>query len=261
MIDVSVIIPCFNHAATLPRAVESALLQTGVAEIIVVDDASTDHSVGVAQELCARSGRVQLHQLAKNSGPGATRNCGVAKASGSHIVFLDADDELLGDFTGSAIALFEKNPGLIVAKCEVEFLDPVKGYILPPQDPRHAAAILSSSCGMLMKRAHFLGMGGFSENPVFRGPMGGEDVAFMQAVMAHFQPIARVEQVGYRVWSCAGSHLDRFLAMTRLTASGSFEFVARQTLQGDADKLEEAVRLYLREVDIAVSNFINSDKR
>jgi glycosyltransferase involved in cell wall biosynthesis len=225
--SVSIIIPCFNHAPSLGRAVASALLQSHVTEVIVVDDASTDQSVEVVHGLAARDDRVRSYSQEFNQGPGAARNRGVAEATGSHICFLDADDELMGDFIGAALHIFQKNPELIVAKCEMEFFDPVKGYILPMHDPRHQAAILSSSCGMLMRRERFLQMGGFPEDPVFRGPAGGEDVAFMQAVMAHFQPIARIEQAGYRVWSQAGSHVDRFLANTRLKGD-SFEFVNQQ---------------------------------
>ena len=252
--DISVIIPCFNHAGTLARAIESALPQTGVIEVLVVDDDSTDASADMVRSLSAKDARVRLCPMPQNSGPGAARNHGVQQAKGSHIVFLDADDELVGNFTGLALPLFAQNPDLVVAKCEVEFFDPVKGYILPDTDPRHTAAILSSSCGMVMRRSSFLRMGGFSEKPVFRGPMGGEDVAFMHAVMAHFQPIARIEPIGYRVWSCAGSHLDRFLVMTRLTNAGGFEFIAKEKQQIEADKLADAVSEYLTAVQQSIAN-------
>ena len=247
--DVSVIVPCFNHAATLARALESALRQTGVREVIVIDDVSTDHSADVAQEYAGRNHKVRHFRQQINSGPGTARNRGVAQATADYICFLDADDELLGDFISNALTLLEQNPDLIVAKCEVEFFDPIKGYILPQYDPRHSSAILSSSCGMVMRRSHFMRMGGFSEDPVFRGPAGGEDVAFMRAVMAHFQPIARIEQPGYRVWSQSGSHLDQFLANTRLTAAGSFEFLPDPLRQANADLVADAVTGYLQVVN------------
>jgi hypothetical protein len=101
---------------------------------------------------------------------------------------------------------------------------------------------------MVMRRNHFLKMGGFPEDPVFRGPSGGEGVAFMQAVMAHFQPLARIEQPGYRVWSKSGSHVDRFLASTRLTKAGAFEFVAGNSTQQESDKIGQAVAVYLETV-------------
>ena len=251
--NVSVIVPCFNHAATLTRALESALRQPGVREVIVVDDASTDDGLEVAHALAARDPRVLVCPQEVNRGPGAARNRGVTQASCPFICFLDADDELIGDFIGNALTLFDLKSELIVAKCEVEFFDPVKGYILSSHDPRHSAAILSSSCGMVMRREHYLHMGGFSEDPIFRGPAGGEDVAFMRAVMAHFQPIARIEQPGYKVWSQAGSHLDQFLANTRLTDTGSFEFMPDATRQANADIVANAVTSYLKQVDHALA--------
>lgn len=257
---VSIIIPCFNHAPSLERAVASALRQRHVTEVIVVDDASSDQSVEVVHGLAARDDRVRGHTLEFNQGPGAARNRGVAEATGSHICFLDADDELLGGFVAAALQLFQVNPKLIVAKCEVEFFDPVKGYILPIDDPRHQAAILSAAWGMLMRREQFLQMGGFPEDSVFRGPAGGEDVAFMQAVMAHFQPIARIEQPGYRLWSQSGSHLDRFLASTRLTGAGSFEFVASPSTQSDTDRLAVSVTEFLNAVQSSIAHVSTTAK-
>ena len=251
--EVSIIIPCFNHASSLERAVVSALRQSGVNEVVIVDDVSSDQSVGVAHTLAARNDRVHVSSLEFNSGPGAARNRGVAQATGSFISFLDADDELMGDFIGSALQLFQQNAELIVAKCEMEFFDPVKGYILPEEDPRHQSAILSSSCGMVMRREHFRRMGGFPQDPVFRGLAGGEDVAFMQAVMAHFQPIVRVEESGYRVWTKSGSHLDKFLANTRLKES-SFEFVDLHADQKEHGLIATAIADYLATVACSLTN-------
>lgn len=256
--DIAVIIPCYNHAQTLERAVRSALQQSHVTQIVIVDDLSSDGSAACARGLCAADQRVQLDVLERNSGPGTARNRGVALANASHILFLDADDELVGDFAGLSARLFEQNPSLIVVKCEVEFFDPIKGYILPAYDPRHTSAILSSSCGMVMERSRFLHMGGFPQGAEFRGPMGGEDVAFMQAVMAHFQPIARVEQVGYRVWSRPGSHLDKFLALTRLNAAGSFEYVPDKARQIEADRVAVAVKHYLDNVAQRLSSTLTN---
>lgn len=245
--SVSIIIPCFNHAPTLERAVMSALRQTDVTEVIVVDDASSDGSVSLAQNLAAGDSRVQPCSLESNRGPGAARNRGVGQTTCSFISFLDADDELMGNFIGVALQIFQQNPELIVAKCEMEFFDPVKGYILPVEDPRHQSAILRSSCGMLMRREYFLRMGGFSEDLVFRGPAGGEGVAFMEAVMAHFQPIARIEQAGYRVWSHADTHLDKFLANTRLKGD-SFEFVDMSANRMQLGSIHTIMQKYLSAV-------------
>jgi GT2 family glycosyltransferase len=86
---ISVIIPAYNAAATLPRALDSVLTQTWPAhEIIVVDDGSSDATGEVARSYAGRVRYVRQD----NAGPSAARNQGVTAASGEWIAFLDADD-------------------------------------------------------------------------------------------------------------------------------------------------------------------------
>ncbi len=85
----SVIIPAFNSAATLARAIESVQTQSWpVHEIIVVDDGSTDGTAAVAHQF---GDAVRLIQQ-KNLGVSAARNAGAAMATGDWLAFLDADD-------------------------------------------------------------------------------------------------------------------------------------------------------------------------
>ncbi|MBU1395449.1 MAG: glycosyltransferase family 2 protein, partial [Gammaproteobacteria bacterium] len=84
----SVVIPAFNAAATLARAVESVRAQSWPAhEIIVVDDGSADATA----EIAAGFDGVRLIRQ-KNSGVSVARNAGAAAASGDWLAFLDADD-------------------------------------------------------------------------------------------------------------------------------------------------------------------------
>jgi glycosyltransferase involved in cell wall biosynthesis len=193
--------------------------------VVVVDDASTDHSLAVANNLAVADSRIKVVALPTNQGPGYARNRGVEAAQARYVVFLDADDELKGDFLGAALHLLAEHPQYRAVKCEMEFFDPVKGYILPQFDPRYPAVVLSSACALLVARQDVLDLGGFPEEARYRGEFGGEDVAFMDKVKEHLQPIARLETFYYRVWSQRGSHVDKFLANTRLTSDGSFEFV------------------------------------
>mgnify|MGYP001038776272 CR=1 FL=1 len=92
---VSVIIPVFNAAQYLTCAVESALAQPEVGEVVLVDDGSTDNSPAVAAALMAQHpGRVACvsHEGGANRGPGESRNLGLRHASCPFIAFLDADD-------------------------------------------------------------------------------------------------------------------------------------------------------------------------
>ena len=93
--SISVIIPCYRAAATLRRAVDSAL--TGAPadlEVLLVDDGSPDDTGVLCDELAAADPRVRaLHRA--NGGAGAARNTGLDAAHGDWVLFLDADDALL----------------------------------------------------------------------------------------------------------------------------------------------------------------------
>ena len=87
---VSVVIPVHDGERYLAAAIESVLEQTlPPAEVIVVDDGSTDSSVQVAERYAPQG--VRCHSQA-NAGGGAARNRGVALSEGDFIAFLDADD-------------------------------------------------------------------------------------------------------------------------------------------------------------------------
>jgi len=89
---VSVIIPTFNRANFIARAITNALKQSYQnIEVIVVDDASTDSTSAVVQAI--DDPRVNYVRLDKNSGPSTARNRGVDFAKGLFIAYLDSDDE------------------------------------------------------------------------------------------------------------------------------------------------------------------------
>lgn len=91
--QISVIIPSYNRAHTLERALQSVLDQTSPAdEIIVVDDGSIDHSSALVQQYPT----VKLIQQT-NKGVSAARNTGIRTATYEWIALLDSDDEWLTD--------------------------------------------------------------------------------------------------------------------------------------------------------------------
>lgn len=95
-VRVSVIMPAYNAAATIGRAVTSALRQTQQdLEVIVIDDASTDATAGIAERLATQDGRVRVKRQSVNRGPAAARNRGIVAARGEWLALLDADDEFL----------------------------------------------------------------------------------------------------------------------------------------------------------------------
>ena len=89
---ISVIIPAYNVAPYIHRAIESSLRQTHAnIEVLVIDDGSTDDTLKVAQSYAERNSRVRLHHQ-ENRGVSAARNYGIREANGEYLVFLDADD-------------------------------------------------------------------------------------------------------------------------------------------------------------------------
>lgn len=94
--SVSVVIPCFNAAATmLSEAIESVLAQdANICEILVVDDASSDPyaAKNVADHFANQFDGVRLIRHTHNRGGSAARNTGIDQATGDLIALLDADD-------------------------------------------------------------------------------------------------------------------------------------------------------------------------
>ncbi len=108
---VSVVIPCYNYANFLPEAVLSVISQVGAnTQVIIVDDASTDNSLSVAQSLAAEHAEVMVLSNASNRGPVHTFNHGLEHATGEYLVRLDADDLLTPGSLRRAIDVCQVHP-------------------------------------------------------------------------------------------------------------------------------------------------------
>lgn len=100
---VSVVIPLFNRAGTLARAIDSVRAQhVADWELLVVDDGSTDGGVAVAESYGDPRIRVLRHPA--NRGAAAARNTGVQAARGPVLAFLDSDDEWLPGMLAAQLA-------------------------------------------------------------------------------------------------------------------------------------------------------------
>jgi hypothetical protein len=133
---VTVVIPCFNYARFLPSAVHSALTQEAVVvNVVIVDDASTDNSLEVANGLAADSPNVTVLAHETNQGPVNTFNDGLELATGEFLVRLDADDMLTPGSLARSTALARAYPSVgLVYGHPVHFTD---------QPPAHRARVRS----------------------------------------------------------------------------------------------------------------------
>ncbi len=93
---VSVILPTYNRANTISRAVDSVLNQTySNLELIVIDDGSTDNTGDIIAAIDDE--RVKCIRKSKSEGAGAARNTGIKHSQGKLVAFQDSDDEWLPD--------------------------------------------------------------------------------------------------------------------------------------------------------------------
>lgn len=92
---ISIVVPAYNYAHLLPRAIDSVACQhAGDIELIVVDDGSTDTTPEVLKEYVRRYPWIRSVRQ-ENAGAASARNHGIRLASGRFVLLLDADDELL----------------------------------------------------------------------------------------------------------------------------------------------------------------------
>lgn len=94
----TIIIPVYQVERTLRRCVESVLgQQFRDWQLILVDDASTDGSGKICDELARQNPRIQVIHMKRNTGLSAARNAGLDKAKGEYLTFIDSDDYIADD--------------------------------------------------------------------------------------------------------------------------------------------------------------------
>lgn len=171
MVRVSAIIPVYNGASTVDRAIESALSQQFYGlEVVVVDDGSTDATPDLLKKWGARITLVRQ----TNRGPSAARNAGVRAGSAKCVAFLDADDVWLPGKLPRMVGALEANREAVLAYSDFIAVDDSGREVrdsLVFADRAHAPSmdellagwwpILTSA--VVMRRETFVRCGGFSE--------------------------------------------------------------------------------------------------
>ncbi len=97
---ISIVVPVYNAESYIKKTIEMVRRQTYTEwELILVDDASTDNSVGVIEEelVSQPDERIRLVRKEKNVGAANARNTGVDLAAGRYLAYLDADDVWIAD--------------------------------------------------------------------------------------------------------------------------------------------------------------------
>jgi len=210
MTPISIIIPCYNGAATLARALHSCLIQPEAAQIIVVDDGSTDAGAGLDAQFGRLDARVSLLRMPFNGGAARARNWGAMHASHDLLAFLDADDEYLPGALAAAGAFLVQNPQAVSVRLDVEYTDFPRELTAHPGFAEHAATLSNTvPSSLIIRRAVYAALGGFPMDDAFRR-IGGEDGAFSWALRDIFGNPRLGEVQRVRMHYHAGIHAERY---------------------------------------------------
>ena len=216
---VSVILPVYNRAATLPRCVESVRAQTFADwELVAVDDASSDASSAVIEGYGDARMRVLRHE--KNRGAGPARDTAMSAATGEWLALLDSDDEWLPGKLAAQIAAVEVAPGRGLCSCAYYFTRDgetrilPKGYTPPLERALHRECPFGFGTTLLIRRELALSLGGFdAELPrhedwdwVLRAAEQGQELVYVE------EPLARVFAVDRPSVEKFAPSTERFLA-------------------------------------------------
>jgi glycosyltransferase involved in cell wall biosynthesis len=173
---ISFIVPAHNEELWLGKCLAS--IGTAMAtlaepyEVIVVDDASTDATPRIAEQMGARTMRVAHRNIA------AVRNSGANAASGELFFFVDADTQVNQDAVRAALSVLRS--GAAGGACVFEFdgVIPLWGRIIHRFGVTMGRMlVLAGGCFVFCTREAYGAVGGFSEHL-----RAGEDLAFVQAL-------------------------------------------------------------------------------
>jgi glycosyltransferase involved in cell wall biosynthesis len=156
---VSLIITTYNYAHYVERSIRSALdqsLSREQYEIIVVNDASTDHTAEILENYTTD---IRVYNLPANVGLSSARNFGIKKARGQFIVFLDADDYIHKDLLKVQKLFLEEN-NLIDAVSSDYWLVDERGTHLRQAD----ATSEPIACGIMFRKDYLYQIGLYDES-------------------------------------------------------------------------------------------------
>lgn len=225
---ISVVIPTYNYAHLLPRALDSVLGQmTNDIELIVVDDGSRDNTADMLADYVAKHPRLHVIQQA-NAGAAAARNRGISKACGRYALLLDADDELLPDALAVLRGVVAVHPqaGMVLGAQLSVFPDGRERLRLPAQVPAASPLELArlyllqkrisiSHCCSLFRRDLLL------QRPYPEVLRNGEDIPVFAYLLVSAPvvvtevPLARIYKHADSLRHCRDNEEDYALEMVR----------------------------------------------
>jgi glycosyltransferase involved in cell wall biosynthesis len=165
---ISIVIPTRNRCERLRRALESARTQSWKnTEIIVIDDASSDGTAVLMENMSQADARIRTIRNDTPQGGGGARNSGIAAAHGKFVAFLDDDDQWFPHKLERQHAMLAAHPEAAAVSCSFNLSTPGGAErTLTLQPPRDFQQLLRANClggasVCFTTRAHLLECGGF----------------------------------------------------------------------------------------------------
>ncbi|EDM42976.1 Glycosyltransferase [unidentified eubacterium SCB49] len=192
--DISVIIPCYNHGAYLLEAVNSVQDFKCTYEIIVVDDGSSDANTLAVLEQLKEKGVVVLHQ--ENGGPSKARNTAIAVAKGDYILPLDSDNSINPLVFEKALDVLKANENITVVYTDAEYMGNKKGLWKVGQLDEAKIFISNQidTCA-LIRKSDLIAVGGYDENKEI---MSNEDWELWLKMLYNNKLFYYLEEVGFK---------------------------------------------------------------
>lgn len=125
MVNVSIIIPCYNHGKYLPEVLTNLESSNSIYEVIIINDGSTD--AVTLQMLDAYREKDYTVVDQPNQGLSAARNTGIAHAKGEFVLLLDADNLILDGFIEKALRIFYSDSQVAVVYSDAEYFGSRQG--------------------------------------------------------------------------------------------------------------------------------------
>lgn len=198
---VSIIMPCYNLSTYIEEAIVSVLNQTEYDwELIIVDDASTDDSLSIMRKFAVKDKRIIIKSHELNTGVSSALNTGIAVASGSYIMALDADNMLTKNALSILSSALDSDRSLDIVYGSMELLNDYTKERKPFNWPRQFNLDnqfkpqnneIPSTC--LCRREVFTRTGGYRERYT-----GVEDAdMWCRAISIGFKPAKVTDEVTF----------------------------------------------------------------
>lgn len=236
---ISVIVPVYNAALTLPNCLETLRKQTyRDFEVVFVDDCSTDGSADLLHRFAEEwAGEVQLMEHAENRGVAAARNTGVDVARGEYITFLDADDTAVPLWLERAIRAAEAEQADVVGWDWLLGLEK-KGRNLRQADYASADEALHNMLSGTMRWNLWLFLIRrelWTEHAIrfIEGANMGEDMMVMLKTFLHARKVVQLHESLYH-----------YNAVNSSSISKQYNEVRRREVMTNLDEVEQALRRF-----------------